>query len=57
MNAKLALLDCTEGFDECGHVKNVTQALAVGLKEKREGWVTRCDAKEVIRSLAELPEG
>jgi hypothetical protein len=56
MDAKLTLFNATEGLDQSREVEEVADAFAIGLKEKRKRWIAGCDAKQVVGTLAELPE-
>ena len=57
VDAKLALLDGAQSFDQRGHVEEVAQALAVGLEQQRKRRIARGHAEQIVGALAQLPEG
>ena len=56
MDAELALLNGTQGFNQRLHVEYIAQALAIGLKQQRERRVARRNAEQIVGTLAQLPQ-
>ena len=52
MRCSISLQD----FNQGGHVKDVAQALAIGLEQQRERGIARGHAEQIVGALAQLPQ-
>src|ERR1700744_446263 len=52
----MALLNGAKSLKKRGHIEDIAEAFAIGLKQQRERWIARGDAEQIVGSLAKLPE-